>query len=228
MSILVVGSIALDTINTQKASNKQLLGGSASHAAVAASFFSKVNLVGILGKDFPKRHLKLFNDRGINTEGLEIAPGKTFRWECQYEEDMNKRQTLSTDLGVFADFSPELPKTYIDTQYVLLANIAPALQLQVLDQVKKPRLVVADTMDLWLNTALPDLKKLLKKVDVFVLNDGEAMQLTGEDNVISAAKKTHKFGPKQVIVKKGEHGSILSGPDGLFIAPAFPLLKVVD
>jgi sugar/nucleoside kinase (ribokinase family) len=172
--------------------------------------------------------LALYRKHGISLEGLQILPGKTFHWSGEYEVNMNNRRTLSTELGVFATFSPELPKAYQQTPFVLLANIAPALQLHVLDQMKKPKFVVADTMDLWLNTAMSDLLRLLKRVDGLVLNDSEARQLTKDDNVITAAAKIHKLGPKFVIIKKGEHGSILSGPGGLFIAPAYPLKKVVD
>jgi sugar/nucleoside kinase (ribokinase family) len=204
------------------------MGGSASHAAIAASFFAPVQLVGVVGKDFPKKYLQLFRRLRIDLAGLQIAEGKTFHWSGEYEVNMNNRRTLATELGVFADFSPNLPEIYKSTPYVLLANIAPDLQHHVLDQMKKPKLVIADTMDLWLNTALPSLKRLLKRIDALVLNDSEARQLAGEDNVIRAAALIHRMGPKYVIVKKGEHGAVLSGPDGLFLAPAYPLKKVVD
>lgn len=228
MSVLVVGSTALDSIKTPKAENPRLLGGSASHAGVAASFFAPVRLVGVVGDDFPKKYLDLYRKHGIDLEGLRVVPGQTFHWSGEYEVNMNNRRTLSTELGVFASFSPELPEDYRKTPFVLLANIAPALQIHVLDQMRKPKFVVADTMDLWLNTALTDLLRLLKRVDGLVLNDSEARQLTRDDNVITAAAKIHKLGPKYVIIKKGEHGSILSGPSGLFLAPAYPLKKVVD
>lgn len=228
MSVLVVGSTALDSIKTPKAENPRLLGGSASHAAVAASFFSPVQMVGIVGEDFPKRYLRLYERHGIDLQGLQRAPGKTFHWAGEYEVNMNRRRTLATELGVFETFSPELPESYRRTPFVLLANIAPALHLHVLDQMQRPRFVIADTMDLWLNIALPDLLKLLRRVDAFVLNDSEAQQLAGTDNVITALRKLHKLGPKYVIIKKGEHGSILSGPNGLFATPAYPLEKVVD
>jgi len=228
MSVLIVGSTAFDSIKTPKAENPRLLGGSASHAAVAASFFARTQLVGIVGEDFPKRYIQIFKKRGIDLEGLQFVPGKTFHWSGEYEVNMNNRRTLATELGVFETFSPELPPAYAKTQFVLLANIAPSLQHRVLDQVKSPKFVVADTMDLWLNIAMPELLKLLRRVDAFVLNESEACQLTQESNLIAAAKKIHKLGPKFVIVKKGEHGSILSGPSGMFVAPAFPLEKVVD
>jgi sugar/nucleoside kinase (ribokinase family) len=228
MSLLVVGSIALDSIKTPYRENPRLLGGSASHAAVAASFFTPVKLVGIVGDDFPNRYVQLYRRHGIDLEGLQIAQGKTFHWAAEYEVNMNNRRTLTTELGVFERFTPDLPESYRQTPFVLLANIAPTLQHHVLDQVRRPKFVVADTMDLWLNIALDDLLKLLRRVDAFVLNDSEARQLTKEDNLVNALKKLHRLGPKYVIVKKGEHGALLSGPSGLFVTPAFPLHKVVD
>jgi cytidine kinase len=228
MSVLIVGSTALDSIKTPKAENPRLLGGSASHAAVAASFFSPVKLVGVVGDDFPKRYVELFRKHKIDLEGLQMLPGKTFHWSGEYEINMNNRRTLLTELGVFETFTPTLPKAYQQSPFVLLANIAPALQHHVLNQMKRPRFVVADTMDLWLNIALPDLIKLLKRIDGFVLNDSEAHQLTKEDNVFAAMKKIHKLGPKYVVIKKGSHGSILSGPKGFFICPAYPLHNVCD
>jgi sugar/nucleoside kinase (ribokinase family) len=229
MSVLIVGSTALDSIKTPQAENPRLLGGSASHAAVAASFFAPVKLVGIVGEDFPRRYLRLYQRHKIDLEGLQIAAGKTFHWSGEYEVNMNNRRTLATELGVFETFTPRLPASYQDSSFVLLANIAPSLQSHVLNQMRRPKFVVADTMDLWLNVALPDLLRLLKRVDGFVLNDSEARQLTGEDNIIPALKKIHKLGPKYVIVKKGEHGAILSSiKRGLFISPAYPLHRVVD
>ncbi len=228
MSVLIVGSTALDSIKTPKAENPRLLGGSASHAGVAASFFGPVNLVGVVGDDFPKRYIQLYERHGIDLQGLQRLPGKTFHWSGEYELNMNNRRTLATELGVFETFTPELPAAYQATPFVLLANIAPALQSHVLDQMRRPRFVAADTMDLWLNVAMADLLKLLKRLDAFVLNDSEAKQLTGEDNVLAALKKIHKLGPKYVIIKQGSHGSILSSPRGLFICPAYPLAKVVD
>ena len=228
MSVLIVGSTALDSIKTPKAENPRLLGGSASHAAVAASFFAPVRMVGVVGEDFPKRYVALYRKHGIDLEGLQMKPGKTFHWAGEYEANMNRRRTLATELGVFETFSPELPVAWRDTPFVLLANIAPSLQHHVLDQMRRPKFVAADTMDLWLNIAMPDLLRLLKRVDLFILNDSEAQQLVKEDNVIAALPKLHKLGPRYVIVKKGEHGSILSSPKGLFIAPAYPLKKLVD
>jgi len=228
MSVLIVGSTALDSIKTPSAENPRLLGGSASHAAVAASFFSPVNLVGVVGEDFPPRYIQLYKRHKIDLQGLQILPGKTFHWSGEYEINMNNRRTLLTELGVFETFTPTLPASYQAAPFVLLANIAPGLQHHVLDQINRPRFVMADTMDLWLNIALQDLLKLIPRLDGFVLNDSEAHQLTQEDNIFAALKKIHKLGPKYVIIKKGSHGSILSGPKGFFICPAYPLHKVVD
>src|SRR6266567_3191844 len=228
MSVLIVGSTALDSIKTPKAENPRLLGGSASHAAVAASFFGPVSLVGVVGKDFPKRYLELYRRHRIGLQGLQILPGKTFHWSGEYEANMNNRRTLLTELGVFETFTPTLPNAHQASPFVLLANIAPSLQIHVLNQMQRPKFVAADTMDLWLNIALPDLLRLLKRLDGFVLNDSEAHQLTKEDNIFAALKKIHKLGPKYVVIKKGSHGSILSGPGGCFICPAYPLATVVD
>src|SRR5438552_9719255 len=228
MSVLVVGSTAMDSIKTPYRENPRLLGGSASHAAVAASFFAPVKLVGIVGDDFPSRYIQLYRRHGIDLAGLQVAAGKTFHWAGEYEVNMNNRRTLTTELGVFETFMPSLPEAYRRTPFVLLANIAPALQHHVLNQMRRPRFVVADTMDLWLNIALDDLLRLLRRIDAFVLNDSEARQLTKEDNVIAAAKKIHRSGPKYVIVKKGEHGALLSSPAGMFLSPAIPLQTVVD
>ena len=228
MSVLIVGSTALDSIRTPHKENPRLLGGSASHAAVAASFFSPVRMIGVVGSDFPKRYLNLYERHGIDLTGLQIVEGKTFHWAGEYEVNMNNRRTLTTDLGVFEDFTPHLPQRFKRSPYVLLANIAPALQHHVLDQMYKPRFVVADTMDLWLNIALDELVRLLPRVDAFVLNDSEAHQLTKEDNVFAAMRKIHKLGPKYVIIKKGSHGAVLSSPKGFFICPAYPLRKVAD
>lgn len=218
----------MDSIKTPKAENPRLLGGSASHAAVAASFFSPVKLVGVVGEDFPRRYLRLYQRHGIDLAGLQIRPGKTFHWSGEYEANMNHRRTLLTELGVFETFTPTLPKSHQAAPFVLLANIAPALQLHVLNQMARPQFVAADTMDLWLNIALADLLKLLERLDAFVLNDSEARQLTKQDNLFAAFKKIHRLGPKYVIIKQGSHGSILSGPRGFFLCPAYPLPKLVD
>src|ERR1700691_2387757 len=229
MTVLIVATTALDSIKTPHAENPRLLGGSASHAAVAASFFAPVRMVGIVGEDFPSRYLSLYRKHKIDLAGLEIANGKTFHWSGEYEVNMNNRRTLATELGVLESFMPTLPAAYRSSPFVLLATLAPAVQAHVLGQMRRPKFVVADTMDLWLNIALPDLLKLIKRVDGFVLNDGEARQLTQEDNLVTALKKLHRLGPKYVIIKKGEHGAILSTRNGgLFLSPAYPLKRVVD
>jgi sugar/nucleoside kinase (ribokinase family) len=228
MSVLIVGSTALDSIKTPTAENPRLLGGSASHAAVAASFFSPVNLVGVVGNDFPSKYMQLYKKHKLDLTGLQIKEGKTFHWSGEYELNMDNRQTLLTELGVFETFTPHLPDHYKKSPFVLLANIAPSLQAHVLDQMQKPKFVVADTMDLWLNIALKDLLALVRRVDGFVLNESEAHQLTDCRNMLKALEVIHKMGPKFVIIKKGHNGCMLSTPKGLFIAPAYPLHEVVD
>lgn len=228
MSVLIVGSTALDSIKTPAEENPRLLGGSASHAAVAASYFAPVKLVGVVGDDFPKKYIALYRKHGVDLTGLQIEPGKTFHWAGEYEVNMNNRRTLLTELGVFERFTPHLPPAFKQSPFVLLANIAPALQHHVLDQMSGAKFVMADTMDLWLNIALEELLRLLRRVDGFALNESEAHQLTKEDNVFAAMRKIHKLGPRYVIIKKGSHGSILSGPQGFFLCPAYPLRKVVD
>ena len=217
MSVLIVGSTALDSIKTPGADKPRLLGGSASHAAVAASFFAPVRLVGVVGEDFPRRYLALYRRRGIDLAGLQIVPGKTFHWAGEYEVNMNNRRTLKTELGVFESFTPVLPPAWRDTPFVLLANIAPGLQHHVLDQMRRPAFVVADTMDLWLNIALPELLKLLRRVDGFVLNESEARQLTGEDNLIRAAQKIPRL---SAVAGRRSHrrGRFVCGRhDGVFV-----------
>lgn len=228
MSVLIVGTTALDSIKTPTRENPRLLGGSASHAAVAASFFSPVKLVGGVGEDFPKKYIALYRKHQIDLAGLQILPGKTFHWSGEYEVNMNNRRTLNTELGVIETYQPKLPAAYQKIPFVLLGNISPAVQHSVLDQMRKPKFVVADSMDLWINITLEELLRLLKRVDGFVLNDSEAQLLTKEDNVFAAMKKIHKLGPKYVIIKKGSHGSILSGPKGHFLCPAYPLHTVED
>jgi sugar/nucleoside kinase (ribokinase family) len=228
MSVLIVGTTALDSIKTPTKENPRLLGGSASHAAVAASFFAPVQLVGGVGEDFPKKYIALYRKHGIDLAGLQILPGKTFHWSGEYEVNMNHRRTLATELGIIETFQPKLPAAYQAAPFVLLGNIAPALQHAVLDQMRKPKFVVADSMDLWINIALHELLRLLKRIDGFVLNDSEAHMLTKEDNVFVAMKKIHELGPKYIIIKMGSHGSILSGPKGYFLCPAYPLHAVED
>lgn len=228
MSVLVVGSVALDSVRTQSAAHDNLLGGSASYASVAASFFGPVRMVGIVGEDFPKAYLDLFAGRRIDTAGLQRAKGKTFAWSGEYEANMNNRRTLSVALNVFETFRPDLPNAWRETEYVLLANIAPALQHHVLDQMRRPKFVVADTMDLWIDTTRDDLVRLLGRVDMLILNDGEARQLTGLDSLPRAAAALRAMGPRWLAIKKGEHGCLLFGEGEFFTAGAYPLEEVND
>ena len=228
MIVLIVGTTALDSIKTPYKENPKLLGGSASHAAVAASFFAPVSLVGAVGSDFPKECFQLYEKHNIDLQGLERKEGQTFFWEGEYEVNMNRRRTLKTVLGVLEDWRPSLPDNLKEKPYILLANCEPKLQRHVLRQIRKRKFVVADTMDLWLNVARDELLALLREIDCLVLNDAEARQLTEEDNVVVATQQIHSLGPRYVVAKKGEHGAILSSPKGLFLAPAFPLFNLVD
>src|SRR6476661_4572592 len=216
MSVLIVGSIALDTVKTPVEEHADLLGGSASYASLGASFFSPVNLVGIVGDDFPQSEFDFWKSRRIEASGVQRVEGKSFRWSGEYAWDMNTRETRSVALNVFEHFRPELPENYRQTDFVLLANIAPALQSHVLDQIKKPRFIVADTMDLWIETARPDLEKLISRVDLLILNDSEARQMTKETSLIKAGRAIRKMGPKYVAIKKGEHGALLFGENDFF------------
>src|SRR5207302_7471837 len=228
MSVLIVGSIAIDAVRTPVEEHSELLGGSASYAAVAASFFSPVRLVGIVGDDFPKSEFDFWKSRKIDSEGVQRANGKTFRWSGEYSWDLNMRETRSIDLNVFKDFKPELPETYRQTDFVLLANIAPSLQAHVLEQMERPRFVVADTMDLWIETARPDLDALLARADLLILNDSEAREMTKETSLIKAGRKIRKMGPRFVAIKKGEHGALLFGEDDFFSCGAYPLEDIHD
>jgi sugar/nucleoside kinase (ribokinase family) len=228
MSVLIVGSIALDTVKTQLEEHADLMGGSASYAALGASFFSPVKLVGIVGDDFPASEFDFWKSREIEAEGVQRVSGKTFRWSGEYAWDMNTRETRSVALNVFEHFRPDLPQSYRETDFVLLANIAPALQAHVLDQMKRPRFVIADTMDLWIETTRADLDALLPRVDLLILNDSEARQLTKETSLIKAGRKIRKSGPKYVAIKKGEHGALLFGEDEFFSCGAYPLEDIHD
>ncbi len=228
MSLLVVGSIAYDTVETPFGKVEDSLGGSALYFSAAASLLGPVNVVGVVGSDFDASKISFLKKRGVDLEGLYMESGKTFRWGGRYEEDMNKRETLFTYLNVFERFQPKIPEHYQNIKYVFLANIDPELQLQVLDQIKNPKLVVLDTMNFWINGKRDELETVLKRCDIIVLNDEEARELTGEFNLIKATKRIHEFGPQSVIVKKGEHGAMLYQNQQFFFAPAFPLEKVVD
>ena len=228
MSVLVVGSIGLDTVKTPVEEHANLLGGSASYAAVSASFFTNVNLVGIVGEDFPKAHVDYLQACRIDLEGLQTVPGKTFRWSGEYEWDLNVRHTRNIELNVFEHFTPTLPQSYTGSPYVLLANIAPKLQAHVLDQMQRPRFIIADTMDLWINIAREDLLGLLPRVDMLILNDSEARQFTGDTSLIRAGAKIRRMGPKFVAIKKGEHGCVLFGENMFFSCGAYPLEDIHD
>lgn len=227
-SVLIVGSIALDDVKTPVEERVNLLGGSASYSAVAASYFARVRLVGVVGEDFPREHDEFLRSRNIDFEGVQRLPGRTFRWSGEYLWDLNTRETRSVALNVFEHFVPVLPESYRTTDYVLLANIAPSLQLHVLDQMERPRFVVADTMDLWIDTARADLLKLLPRVDMLILNDGEARALTRETSLIKAGRAVQALGPRIVAIKKGEHGCLLFGENEFFSCPAYPLEDIHD
>ena len=228
MSILVVGSVAIDSVKTPFGNRPEALGGSATYFSVAASFFAKVNIVATVGEDFPKRYISLFKSRKIGTEGLHIAKGKTFRWKGWYDYDLNTAHTISTHLNVFQDFRPEVPRNLKDSKFVFLANIDPELQYNVLKQVTRPKLVACDSMNYWLEHKKKGFEKLLDKVDIILLNDSEARQFTGEANLMRAARVIISFGPRAVIIKKGEHGVIYFSKDSHFIAPAYLLETVYD
>lgn len=230
MSLLVTGSIGIDTVTTPFGTSESCVGGSAVYFSLAASTLSPVRFLGVIGDDCPFDLAETFKDRDVDLRGLEVRKGsKTFRWSGSYEGDMNEANTDSVDLNVLSEAPPKVPDEYGDTGYVFLANTAPALQMQLLDQLDSPKFVAADTMNLWIDTAKDDLLNLMEKIDMLVLNDGEAKLLTGQTNVIQAAKDILKMGPQVVIVKKGEHGSMMCNVNGdMFIMPAFPTTVVID
>lgn len=227
-TILVVGSVAYDTISTPKGQRKNILGGSANYFSVAASLFAPVRVVGVIGDDYKKEDLKILEARNVDTRGLQQVHGKTFTWEGKYEKDMNEAITLATHLNVFENFHPSIPPEYRDSDVVFLANIDPPLQLQVLEQVKKPKLVAADTMNYWIHSKRSELLKVLEKIDVLLINETELRDLTGSWNTIRAAKDVCAMGPKAVVIKRGEYGFILFHESRYFILPAFPVEEVVD
>jgi len=229
MSLLVVGSIAFDSVETPTDCRDHVIGGSATYFSYAASYFTKVNLVGVVGEDWPDEHTHLLESRNINTEGLEVKPGeKTFSWKGKYLPNMNDRETLEVNLNVFETFSPVLPDSYKDTPFVFLANGAPTVQLQVLDQVNNPKFVVADTMDLWINIQKDELLQLIQRIDGLVLNDSEAKLLTGKENLVEAGQAVLDLGAKFCVLKKGEHGAMYFGKDECYVLPAFPTDQVLD
>jgi sugar/nucleoside kinase (ribokinase family) len=228
MALLVVGSIAFDSIETPDGVVEDVLGGSASFFSYTASFFTRPRLVGVVGEDFPDEHRRLFAGRHIDTAGLTTAPGKTFRWRGRYHRDMNRRDTLEVHLNVFETFNPTLPRAFRDSTHVFLANSSPRVQARVLDQIEQPELVLADTMDLWIETQKDDLLALLPRLDGLLLNDSEALLLTRESNLVKAGMAVCKMGPKFTIIKKGEHGAMLFAQDGVFVMPAFPCENVID
>lgn len=225
---LIVGSVAFDTLHIAGECHAKVLGGSATYAAIAATHFGPVQLVGVVGRDFPDVATRLLRDRGVDLAGLEVTDGETFHWEGRYSDDLSSRETLRTDLNVFADFKPKIPATFRSTPFVMLGNIDPTLQIEVLDQITKPKLVLADTMNLWIDIRRQELCELCKRVDLLVLNDEEARQLTGVKNLVLAARALHDLGPKTVIIKKGEHGALLLQGNDVFSLPALPLSDVAD
>jgi len=228
-SLVVVGSVAFDSIETPHGIVDDALGGSATFFTYAASFFTKPRLVGVVGEDFPDEHRKLFVSREIDIAGLTTHPGgKTFRWKGRYHNDMNNRDTLEVHLNVFEHFNPILPEKFRGSTHVFLANASPVVQAKVLDQVQRPKLVLADTMDLWISTQHDELLKLLPRIDGLLLNDSEALLLTGKSNLLAAGEAIRARGPRFVILKKGEHGAMLFSPDGVFVIPAFPTGNVID
>jgi sugar/nucleoside kinase (ribokinase family) len=229
MSLLVTGSIGIDTVETPAGRRDNVLGGSAIYFSYAASFFTPVRLVGAVGDDAPKELFDVFGDQEVDTSGLEVRKGsKTFRWHGSYVQDLNEAVSVQTDLNILAEAAPKIPEKFVDSKYVFLANTHPALQQQMAANLKKPRLIVADTMNLWINTARPELMKTLKMIHGLVLNDGEARLLTEKKNLIAAAREVLKMGPKFVVIKKGEHGCLMCSGDDVFVLPAFPADQVVD
>lgn len=230
MSILVVGSLGLDTIETPFAKVEESLGGSAVYISLAASFFSpEVKLVGVVGEDFPEKYIQLLRDHHIDLEGLQIVKGgKTFRWSGKYHYDMNSRETIFTELNVFKDFNPVIPENYRDSKFIVLGNIDPDLQMNVLNQLNHPEFIICDTMNYWIERKNEALRKLLTMVDLLVVNDSEARLLANHPNLIRAAKIILEMGPKKLVIKKGEHGSLLITRDTIFVAPAFPLENISD
>lgn len=228
MSLLVVGTMAYDSVKTPFGERHLALGGSATYFSMSASFFTKVMLVAVIGDDFAKDHLELLGARGIDMNGVSRLPGCTFHWQGEYGYDLNEAKTLATHLNVLEKFDPSLPESYRGAEYVFLANIDPKLQRQVLGQVKKPRLVACDTMNFWITSALPELKKTLEMVDILFINEGEARMLANTPNMVKAAREIRAMGPRTLVIKQGEYGALLFHEGEIFSAPAFPLEEVFD
>lgn len=228
MSILVVGSVALDTIRTPFGRKKEVLGGSATYFSASASFFSRVNLVAVVGEDFPSKHVNFLKSKNVDLKGLVEKQGKTFRWEGEYGWDFSNPRTIATHLNVFSSFNPRIPKEYRKSDYVFLANIDPAIQNKVLSQIAKPKLVACDTMNYWIENKRKELFKLLKKIDMFLLNESEAREIAQEANLVKSAGTILKMGPKKIIIKKGEHGSLLFSGRSVFSIPAYLLESIFD
>jgi len=228
MSILVVGTVALDTVKTPFGKCKEILGGSATYFSVSASFFTPVDLVAVIGKDFPRKHVDFLKKRGVGTGGLVREKGKTFRWEGEYGWDFSNPRTIATHLNVLSGFNPNLPEEYRRSPHVFLANIDPDIQRHVLRQLSRRKLVACDTMNYWIENKRGSLMKLLKDVDIFFLNESETRELTGEASIVKAAKAIRRFGPKTVIIKKGEHGSLLFAGNSIFSTPAYLMESIFD
>lgn len=228
MSLLVVGSVAFDAVRTPHGKVDKMLGGTAAYFSLAASYFSPVRVVGVVGDDFEERHLRVLTDRGVSTEGIERVPGKTFFWSGEYAPNMNDRTTLDTQLNVYANFQPKLPPAYRKTPFLFLGNIDPTLQCLVQSQMEAPRLVGGDTMNLWIETTRPELERMLKGLDILVINDSEARMLSGEWNLAIAGRAIRSMGPKTVVIKRGDSGASVYEEDHVFMAPALPLENVVD
>jgi sugar/nucleoside kinase (ribokinase family) len=231
MSLVAVGTVAFDDIETPAGRAEKIVGGACTYISLAASYFvTPVRIVSVVGDDFPADMLEYMKKRGVDLEGLQIKKGeKSFFWAGKYHRDLNSRDTLDTQLNVLADFDPVLPETYRSPEFLMLGNLTPQVQMRVLDQVtRRPKLVALDTMNFWMNTALDDLKEVLKRIDVLTINDEEARQLSGENSLVKAAKVIHDMGPKYLIIKKGEHGALLFHRGDIFFAPALPLAEVTD
>ena len=228
MGIVVVGTVAFDTVETPFGKGENVLGGSATYFSTSASFFTDVSLVAVVGEDFPEEHSQFLRSREIDLQGLQRIPGKTFHWTGKYGYDLNEAQTIDTQLNVLLDFKPELPPSYRDTDVLFLANIDPELQLEVLDQVNRPRLVACDSMNFWISSKPAALKEVMKRVDIVVINEGEARMLTGEANLVKAARQIISLGCKRLVVKRGEYGVLMFTADSVFAAPAYPLEEVFD